>query len=121
MKRLLNTLFVLTQGAYLAKEGETVLVRVRNETKLRVPVHGLGGVVCFGNVLCSPFLLGMCAENDVGVSFLTERGRFLARLEAAGRNQRVSFPERQAGHSGGFDWLWRQHLPLGLLAGRTRL
>lgn len=81
MKKLLNTLFVTTQGAYLSKEGETVLVNVEKEVKLRLPVHTLGGIVCFGNVLCSPFLLGFCAENGVSISFLTERGRFLARVQ----------------------------------------
>ncbi len=81
MKKHLNTLFVTTQGAYLAKEGETVLVRVEKETKLRVPVHTLAGIVCFGNVLCSPFLMGFCAERDVTISFLTENGRFLARVK----------------------------------------
>lgn len=53
-------------------------VRVEHETRLRVPLHGLGGVVCFGQVGVSPALLGACAEEDVGVSFLTENGRFLA-------------------------------------------
>ena len=81
MKKHLNTLFVTTQGAYLAKEGETVLVRVEKETRLRVPVHTLGGIVCFGNVTCSPFLMGFCAERDVAISFLTEQGRFLARIQ----------------------------------------
>ena len=81
MKRLLNTLYVTTQGAYLAKEGETVEVRVDHETKLRVPIHTLGGIVCFGQVSCSPFLMGMCAERDVGLAFLTEHGRFLARVQ----------------------------------------
>jgi len=81
MKRHLNTLFVTTQGAYISKEGETVVVRVGNELRLRVPIHTIGGIVCFGNVLCSPFLLGFCAERNVAVSFLTEYGRFLARVE----------------------------------------
>lgn len=81
MKRHLNTLFVTTQGAYLAKEGETVLVRVENETRLRVPIHTLGGIVCFGNIGCSPFLMGFCAERDVAISFLSEHGRFLARVQ----------------------------------------
>ena len=78
MKKLLNTLFVTTQGAYLSKDGETVQVKIENEVRLRVPIHNLDGIVCFGNVLCSPFLLGMCAEKDVAVSFLTGYGRFLA-------------------------------------------
>jgi len=81
MKKHLNTLFVTSQGAYLSKEGETVLVKVGKETRLRMPIHTLGGIVCFGNVLCSPFLLGFCAENNVAVSFLTEHGRFLASVQ----------------------------------------
>jgi len=78
MKKYLNTLFITTQGAYLSKEGETVVVSVERETKLQVPIHTLGSIVCFGNVSMSPFLMGFCAENNVAVSFLSEYGRFLA-------------------------------------------
>ena len=81
MKKHLNTLFVTTQGAYLSKDGETVAVKVEQEVKLRLPIHTLGGIVCFGNVSASPFLMGFCAEKDVAVSFLTEYGRFLARVQ----------------------------------------
>ncbi|MDA3948719.1 MAG: type I-C CRISPR-associated endonuclease Cas1c [Spirochaeta sp.] len=78
MKRLLNTLYVGTQGSYLRKEGETLVVEQESEKVLQVPIHGLGGLVCFGNVLCSPFLLGFCAERDISVSFMSQYGRFLA-------------------------------------------
>lgn len=81
MKRHLNTLFVTTQGAYVAKESETVVVRLDGETKLQVPILALGGIVCFGLVSCSPPLMGFCAERGVSISFLTEHGRFLARVE----------------------------------------
>lgn len=81
MKQLLNTLFVTTQGSYLSKKGDTVLVNVEQETRLRVPIHTLGGIVCFGNVGCSPFLMGLCGEHQVHLSFLTENGRFLARVQ----------------------------------------
>lgn len=81
MKKLLNTLYVTTQGAYLSKEGETVLVTVEGEKRLQVPIHTLGSIVCFGRVMCSPFLMGFCAENNVGLSFLTIHGRFLARIQ----------------------------------------
>jgi len=81
MKKLLNTLYVTTQGAYLAREGETVRVRVEKETRLQVPILTLSGIVCFGQVSCSPFLLGLCAERGVGVSFFTEYGRFMARMQ----------------------------------------
>ena len=81
MKKHLNTLFVTTQGAYLAKDGETVAVRIDGEVALRVPLHTLGAIACFGNVGCSPFLMGFCGERNVGLSFLTENGRFLARVQ----------------------------------------
>lgn len=81
MKKFLNTLYVTTQGAYLNKDGEAVVVNVEKEVKLRVPVHTLGGIVCFGNVMCSPFLMHHCAENNVAVGFLSENGKFLARVQ----------------------------------------
>jgi CRISPR-associated protein Cas1 len=81
MKKHLNTLYITTQGSYLAKDGECVLVRLEQIDKARIPIHTLGGIVCFGNVSVSPFLLGHCAEHGVAVSFLTENGRFLARVQ----------------------------------------
>jgi len=78
MRKLLNTLYVSSQGSYLRKEGETIVVEREQEKVLQLPVHTIGSIVCFGNVLCSPFLLGFCAENDVSVSFMSEYGRFLA-------------------------------------------
>ncbi|MCR4443287.1 MAG: type I-C CRISPR-associated endonuclease Cas1c [Peptococcaceae bacterium] len=81
MKRLLNTLYVTSQGAYLSKEGDTVHVKVENETKLRIPIHNLGSIVCFGQVSCSPFIMGLCGERNVSLAFFTENGRFMARVE----------------------------------------
>ncbi|MEO0249595.1 MAG: type I-C CRISPR-associated endonuclease Cas1c [candidate division WOR-3 bacterium] len=81
MRKYLNTLFVTTQGAYLAKEGETVVVKVDGDIRLQIPIHTIRGIVCFGQVSCSPFLMGFCAEKGVAISFLTENGRFLARVQ----------------------------------------
>lgn len=81
MRKLLNVLYVTIPQAYLSKEGETVLVRIEHETRLRVPIHTLEGIVCVGQVSMSPALMGFCAESNVGVSFLSEHGRFLARIQ----------------------------------------
>ncbi len=78
MKKHGNTLYVTIQGTYLSKNGETVDVLQDNSSLLRVPLHTLDSIVCFGQVSVSPFLMGACAERDVAVSFLTENGRFLA-------------------------------------------
>ncbi|MCP4682286.1 MAG: type I-C CRISPR-associated endonuclease Cas1 [Desulfobacterales bacterium] len=81
MKKYLNTLFVTTQGAYLSKEGETIAVKIEQKTRMRIPIHTIGGVVCFGAVSCSPYLMGFCSDNDVSISFLTKYGRFLAMVK----------------------------------------
>jgi CRISPR-associated protein Cas1 len=81
MKKHLNTLYVTTQNSYLFKEGQSVVVKVEQENRLRLPIHTLDGIVCFGAVSMSPFLMHHCAENNVAVSFLSEYGKFLARIQ----------------------------------------
>jgi CRISP-associated protein Cas1 len=81
VRKLLNTLYVTIPGAYLSKDGETVVVRVEQDTRLRVPVHTLESIVCMGLVGCSPALMGFCAERQIALSFLTEHGRFLGRIQ----------------------------------------
>ncbi|PWC38474.1 type I-C CRISPR-associated endonuclease Cas1c [Azospirillum sp. TSO22-1] len=81
MKRLLNTLYVTTPGSYLSKEGEAIEVRREDGTRTLVPLLALEGVLAFGAVGASPYILGHCAERGVSVGFLTENGRFLARIE----------------------------------------
>ncbi len=81
MKKLLNTLYITTQGAYIARDNETVVVRVEKETRLRVPIHVLDGIVCFGRVGASPALMGLCGERGVALSFMGYNGRFLARVQ----------------------------------------
>lgn len=80
MKQHLNTLFVTTDGAYLAKDGQAVIVRLQKQTKLRVPLHNLDGVVCFGRVSVSPHLMAACAEKGVTISMLSEYGGFRAAI-----------------------------------------
>jgi len=80
MRKLLNTLYVTTPDAYLARDGENLVVRVGNEERFRIPIHNLEGVVCFGYMGASPHLMRLCSENNVGLSFLTPSGKFLARV-----------------------------------------
>lgn len=80
MLQLANTLYVLTQGAYLHLDHDTVRVEVEKQTQLQVPLVHLGGVVTFGNVLMSPALLGRCAEDGRAVTLLDHHGRFQARV-----------------------------------------
>jgi len=81
MKKLLNTLYVTTQGTYLARDGETVLVRLDGADKIRLPLHTLDGIVCFGRVSCSPPLMELCCNRNVSISFMSGTGRFWARVQ----------------------------------------
>ena len=80
MKRLLNTLYVMTQGAYLKKEGETITVLVEHQVRLRVPVITIHAVVLFGDIMVTPSLLGFCAKKGISISWLNVYGRFMGRL-----------------------------------------
>ncbi|MDR3092635.1 MAG: type I-C CRISPR-associated endonuclease Cas1c [Endomicrobium sp.] len=82
MKKLFNTLYVSTQGTYISKERENIVISLQNKELFRAPIHLIDSVVCFGNIMCSPFLLGLCAENDVSVSYFTEYGKFIARMQS---------------------------------------
>ena len=81
MRRHLNTLYVTTENAWLHKDGENAVVKAEGAERGRVPMHLLGGIVCFGSVGATPALLGHCAERGICVSFLSRNGRFLARVE----------------------------------------
>ncbi len=80
MKQILNTLYVQTQGAYLRLDHDTLQVEIEKQKALQIPLHHLGGITVFGNVLISPFLLHRCAEDGRSLVWLTEQGQFKARL-----------------------------------------
>jgi CRISP-associated protein Cas1 len=81
MRRHLNTIYVTSDGAYCRKDGANIVVEVDSQEKGRAPIHVIGGLVCLGRVTISPSLMNACAEASVTISYLTEHGKFLARVE----------------------------------------
>ncbi len=81
MKKLQNNLYINTQGAYLHKERETLVVEINRQKAAQLPIHGISGIFCFGNVLVSPQVMGFCGEHGVHMALFTEYGRFLARIQ----------------------------------------
>jgi len=80
MRKLLNTLYVTTPESYLTRDGENIVIKVADKEKFRLPIHNIEGIICFGYMGASPGLMHLCAERDVALSFLTEHGKFLARV-----------------------------------------
>jgi CRISPR-associated protein Cas1 len=81
MRRHLNTLYVTSEGAWVNKDGENVVVSVEGTERGRLPIHTIGSIIGFGRIMMSPPLLGACSEAGIAVSYFSEHGRFLARVE----------------------------------------
>lgn len=81
MKKMLNTLYITRQESYLHKERETIVVKQKDAKLGQFPSLSVGNILCFGQVSVSPFLMGYCAEQGIGLAFYTEYGRFLARVQ----------------------------------------
>lgn len=78
MKKLLNVLYITKPETFLALENETVVVKEKDETLMRVPLLNIEGIVHFGYTMgCSPALICECAKRNILITFLTENGKYL--------------------------------------------
>lgn len=80
MKKLLNTLYVTIDNAYLSLDGENIVVSLEGEELGRIPLHTLESIMTFGYLGASPALMGKCADMNKSLVFLTPSGRFLAKV-----------------------------------------
>ncbi|MBO0439842.1 type I-C CRISPR-associated endonuclease Cas1c [Candidatus Enterococcus ikei] len=93
MKKLLNTLFITTRDAYLALDGENIVVKI-DEQKNRVPLHNIEAIVTSGYLGASPALMRKCAEKNIGITFLTNSGKFGSRV-TGGTTGNVTLRKKQ--------------------------
>lgn len=80
MRKLLNTLYVTTENAYLSLDGENVVIQADEETLGRIPIHTIEGIVTFSYIGASPALMGKCADMNKSLVFMKPSGRFLAKV-----------------------------------------
>ena len=80
MKRLLNTLYIMSEDVYLTLDGENVVAKCGERITARYPLHTLQSIIDFSYMGASPALLGKCADMGVAFTFCSPRGRFLARV-----------------------------------------
>lgn len=80
MRKLLNTLYVMTENCYLTLDGENIVIQDGEKTLGRFPLHTLENIICFTYKGASPALMGACAERKIGMTFFSPRGAFLARV-----------------------------------------
>ena len=77
MRKLLNTIYVTNELAYLTLDGENLVCKVEGEERLRIPFEN---VVCFNYLGCSPALMGKCVSKTIPINFLSPQGKFLAKV-----------------------------------------
>ena len=117
MKQILNTLYVTLPEAYVRLENDTLCIQVERENRLRVPLHHLGSLVCFGEVSVSPIALHRCAEEGISVVLLDRNGRFKARLEGPVSGNILL---RQAQHRVACDEAFALDVSRAIIAGKIK-
>lgn len=85
MKKLLNSLYITNDNAYLKLDGENIVCCLDNNEKFRLPLSNIEDIYCFSYLGCSPALMGKCVEYGIALNFLSPSGRFLARVTGASR------------------------------------
>ena len=80
MRQLKNTLYITTEDSYLFRENECIAVKVGGVEKVRIPAISIESIVCFGNTSVSAPLIRFCGERGIGLTFLSENGRFYGRI-----------------------------------------
>lgn len=80
MKKLLNVLYILTDGYYLHLENENIVIMSGGKTLARIPSHTIESIVFLNNATVSAPLVGYCGEKRIGISYHTPSGRFLGRF-----------------------------------------
>jgi CRISPR-associated protein Cas1 len=117
MRQVLNTLYVMTPHAYVHLENDTLRIDVERQKKMQVPLHHLGSVVCFGNIMVSPALMHRCADDGISLVLLDDNGRFKARLEG-GTSGNILL--RQAQHRAAADKKIALAIARSVIAGKLR-
>lgn len=80
MRKLLNTIYVTNESAYLSLDGENLVCKIEGEEKLRIPFDNIENIVCFNYMGCSPALMGKCVSNTIPINFVSPQGQFLAKV-----------------------------------------
>lgn len=80
MRKLLNTIYITNEMAYLTLDGENLVCKIENKERLRVPFDNIENVVCFNYMGCSPALMGKCVSKLIPINFISPQGKFLAKV-----------------------------------------
>jgi len=83
MRKLLNTLYITTPESYISKDGENIVVSIKQEEIFRIPAINIESIITFGYMGASPGLMSLCATSGISLTFLSQSGRFISRIQGS--------------------------------------
>ena len=117
MRKLLNTLYITTPEAYLSKDGQNVVVSVKQQEVFRIPAINIEGIVTFGYMGASPGLMKLCSDSGISLTFLSPNGRFISRVQGATRGNVLL---RKAQYALSDDEEWSLHVAQLMIAAKIQ-
>lgn len=117
MRKLLNTLYITTPEAYLSKDGQNVVVSVKQQEVFRIPAINIEGIVTFGYMGASPGLMKLCSDSGISLTFLSSNGRFISRVQGATRGNVLL---RKAQYALSDDEEWSLHVAQLMIAAKIQ-
>lgn len=117
MRKLLNTLYVTTPDAYLSKDGQNVVVYVKQKEIFRIPSINIEGIVTFGYMGASPGVMKLCCDNGISLTFLSPNGRFISRIQGGTKGNVLL---RKAQYHLSDDEDWSLHVARLMIAGKIQ-
>lgn len=81
MRKMLNTLYVTTPESYISKDGENIVVSIKQKEVFRISVLNIEAIVTFGYMGASPGAMKLCSDRGIGLTFLSPSGRFVSRIQ----------------------------------------
>jgi CRISP-associated protein Cas1 len=83
----MSVLYLLEQNVTVAKEGGRLLIKKEGAVSSTIHLFKLDQVVLFGNILMTPAVIQYLLREGIDTAFMTQRGRYLGRLQSAlGKN-----------------------------------
>ncbi|WBW49923.1 CRISPR-associated endonuclease Cas1 [Peptoniphilus equinus] len=80
MRKMLNTLYVTQEDAYLSLDSETLLLSIGGDVKARIPFDNIENIVCFSYIGCSPALMGKCVSQNIPINFISPYGKYWGKV-----------------------------------------
>ena len=117
MRKLLNTLYITTPEAYLSKDGQNVVVSVKQQEVFRIPAINIEGIVTFGYMGASPGLMKLCSDSGISLTFLSPNGRFVSRVQGATHGNVLL---RKAQYALSDDEEWSLHIAKLMIAAKMQ-